>query len=322
VSIHPDRLATTLARRDVHAARAHTSRPGAGSRDARIDLKLLVWKAHQALEHRGTEAARARLADLDTADLWAGTVRDGVARGMMVALEEAIDLCKPIAEDPVADTVDAAAIVAGTAAVFEGVALRKKRDLLVASGGARIRFSRKGGVLMVDRALDLNVQDCIRFEDRADRGDLDGFQPEHGSRPRLFSPAFLKPRRYIESKDHHRLELEGRLGRTPWGFPCRIVFEGRAEDAVVTMTVAVHNTHSDHRLRIRFLGLPDECVTHECTDVWETILVGARRFRAATIVRACGTLRCGDERIATPDAQCMRTVEHTFHLGSGMRGRA
>src|SRR5262249_46567155 len=152
---HPDRCAATLA--DVDAARGRQgggpfAAPGAGARDSRIDLKLLVWRALSAIER--SAAARARLRDFDRArrpDLWAGTVRDGVARGFAVALEEAISLAAGARAADGRAAVDPAAVQ-----TFAGKELRKKKDLLVSSGGARVRFSRKEGLLFVDRAAGVN----------------------------------------------------------------------------------------------------------------------------------------------------------------------
>ena len=58
-------LATTLAQREVLELEAFDGPfepPGAGSEDARVDLKLLEYELRDALASRGTEEAEARLA--------------------------------------------------------------------------------------------------------------------------------------------------------------------------------------------------------------------------------------------------------------------
>ncbi|MBM4062477.1 MAG: hypothetical protein FJ265_15480, partial [Planctomycetes bacterium] len=97
---HPDRACATLANLDAAGAARGSGPfvpPGEGARDCRIDLKLLQWRARQALA--ASEPARARLAGLSAeqhSDLWAGTVQDGAARGFAVALEEALSLAPPL----------------------------------------------------------------------------------------------------------------------------------------------------------------------------------------------------------------------------------
>src|SRR5690606_18522885 len=209
--------------------------------------KLLLHRARTAVAERPDPDGAAALRRIASPDLLAGTVQDGTARGVMVVLEEAISLCGvPLgrSEPPWVEPSNAE----HEHAVTDGRALRRRKDLLVASGGARIRWSRRGGVLFVDRAVDVHADACRRLEDRSERGDLDGFVPDLDERPRLFSPAFLRPRRYVEGSDYQRLELEGRLGRGPRGYPARIVFEGRRSDAFVTLGVAIRNDHDDHRL--------------------------------------------------------------------------
>jgi hypothetical protein len=311
VKPHPDRLALNLAHRATLPPDAWNGPfqvPGPGSDDARVDFKLLAFEVRSALAARGTPAAHARLEGLTGADLWAGAVRDGTARGMRVALEEALSLCAPAP----------APLERGPAeTVLERAELRRHRDLLVASGGARIRFSRKLGVLFVDRRADLNVPGCVSFEDRTDRGTLDGFAPEPGERPRLFHPGFLPPVRYETWRDGATLIVEGRLGRGPRGYPCRIRFEGRAAESRVRIAVAIENRHPDHRLRIRFSGLPAEAIHTRGTPAWEDVLHAHGRFRAGTLVRACGKLQVGDELADVPDAQCLGWIEHHFELGVG-----
>ena len=308
---HPDRRATTLAVREAASEGPH-ARPGAGSDDARVDLKLLLHQARRGIEERGTDAARRRFAEIDTPDLLAGTIQDGAARGVMVALEEVLSLCSGTAgqrpeERPVDDD--------GT--VFEGRDLRRKKDILVASAGSRIRWSRKAGVLLVDRAHDVHAEDFIRFEDRRDLGDLDGFVPDTTERPRLFSPAFLKPVQLIQGPSFDRLELRGRLGRRSDGFPCRVDFIGDKEEPTVRMVVRVTNQQDDHRLRIRFLGCRNAAaVPSEGTPGYSEVLAHSRWFLAATLVRACGQLRIGSEDfVATPSAQVHGEIRHEFRLG-------
>lgn len=309
---HPDRRATTLAGRAAIAERAGQGPfqiPGPGSADARIDLKLLAHAANQALTRRGTEAAVQRIADLRGPDLWAGTVQDGTARGFMAALEEAIDLCKPEPETPDPDP--------DGEQLFEGRNLRRKRDILVASAGARVRFGHRTGILFVDRDRDLHTENCIRFEDRRDTGHLDAFSPAEGERARLFSAAFLRPVALRQGARRDLLVMEGCLGRGPRGYPCRMSIEGRKDESCIRLTVAVNNRHTDHRLRIRFLGFPDPSyIAHHCTPVWSKVREKGEGFLAATLVRSCGTLLVGDELIPTPAAQCPGWIEHRFTLGS------
>ena len=308
---HPDRVALTLAQRAETSAslgKGPFQTPDPGSADARIDLKLLAWSAEEALTKRGTEAAVRRIADLKGADLWAGTIQDGTARGFMAALEEAISLCSP--DQPGKD------LDMDTDEVFEGKSLRRKRDILVASAGARVRYRRKTGILFVDRDSDIHSDDCIRFEDRSDRGNLDGFAPENGERARLFSPAFLKPVLLRRGKGRDILVQEGRLGGGKNGYPCRLTTEGRKDEKCIRLTVAIKNRHRDHRLRIRFLGFPDAgYIAHQCLPGWETVREKGRGFIAASLVRACGQLQVGDQMVATPSAQCMSWIEHRFTLG-------
>lgn len=309
--IHPDRELRTLARRDGAAASRHSEGPGPGAADARIDVKLLLHRVRQALAERGTDAARARFAAIDSPHLLGGTIQDGVARGIAVALDETLDLCEPPAHST-EEHDDAEAIHTQT---WQGRQLRRKKDLLVASASARIRFSRKGGVLLVDRDRDLNAEDCIRFEDRRDQGDLDGFAAVPGDRPRLFSPAFLAPHLYVQGPERTELRLSGRLGRSPAGYPCAIAFSARSAQPGIRMTIRIDNRHDDHRLRLRLLGIPAGAVRHECTDVWETVQAGSRTFRAATLVRSVGRLRVGERNVAVPEAQCHRSLTHTFWIG-------
>jgi hypothetical protein len=323
---HPDRCAATLA--DVDAACRHKgdgpfAAPGAGARDSRIDLKLLAWRALSATLR--SAAARARLRDLDRArrpDLWAGTVQDGTARGFAVALEEAISLAAgdaPRAATAIPGAAKAAAEPATdpvATQTFTGKELRKKKDLLVGSGGARVRFSRKEGLLFVDRYAGVNSPNCLRFEARRDRGDLDGFAGDETERPRLFSAQFLQPVRYAVSPGRTELELAGRLGRGARGFACLVSLLGVETEPTVRLTMAIDNRHQDHRLRARFLGVPAKLIAHECTDVREVVQNDSGGFVAFTLVRAVGVLAVDGAPVAVPAAQCQGPVRHVFLLGS------
>lgn len=306
----PERAASTLAQRAELAARARPpyQAPLPGSADARVDLALAAWRTWRAIEQSGCAAARARLAGLDAPDLVAGTVQDGTARGLLVAYEEALSLCPtPAPEpDPFLDPLTR---------VLEGRELRKQREFLIESGVARVRFSRKSGVHLVVRAAECNVERCVAFEDRRDEGTLDGFVAREGERPRLFSPSFLPPVQMLRHTDAARLTLRGRLGRGPAGFPCEIVLEGRRTQPTVCMTVRIDNRHRDHRLRIRFLGVPRALIAAEGTPAFEDVVAGHRRFVAATLVRACGRLQVGSATIDVPGAQVPGWIEHRFHLG-------
>lgn len=309
----PARLAATLAQCVAAEPALPTTPPfappGAGSADARVDLKLLAARLHAALATRGTAAARARLAGLDAPDLRAGTVPDGVARGLLVAYEEALSLCAPepaAAPDPFADPLTE---------VATGKELRKRREHLIASGGSRVRFSRKSGVHLIDRDAELNVEHCVAFEDRRDAGTLDGFVAVESERPRLFSPSFLQAARAEHGKAGDRLTLRGRLGRTPHGFPCELVIEGHKSEPRVSLRLRIENRHDDHRLRIRFVGLPAHVVHTEGAPEPEEVAVGHRRFLAYTLVRACGRLQVGDAIVAVPGAQVHGWIEHRFWLG-------
>lgn len=316
VTSHPDRRLPTLA----HDAAATTAgaapgaavhAPGPGAADCRIDLKLLAFAAQRAMGR--SAAARARLSAYDRMlrpHLWAGTIQDGTARGFMVALEEAIALAPPLPPSPPRPDDPT------RMQTFTGTALRKKKDLLVESGGARIRFSRKEGVLFVDRKAGVQSTNCLRFEARTDRGTLDGFVADDGERPRLFSAQFLQPVEYVAGAGYSELVLVGRLGRGPRGFDCRLRFVGRQEETRVRLQLRLDNRQQDHRLRARFLGVPLALVEHCCTDVHEQVESDAGGFLAFTLVRACGRLRVDDRtELATPAAQCQGVLEHEFLLG-------
>ncbi len=316
---NPDRRATTLAERAVlltqePAIRAATARrrPGIAT-DARADLHLLRHRTQRAVRDGGNEAAMALLADLDSDDLLAGTIQDGTARGLMARLEEAISLCDP--QPAAAPSVDEIADDPHTV-TFSAKDLRRKRDILVASGGARIRFSRRAGCHLIDRRLGIHEEHCIQFEDRSDGGCLDGFEPIATERARLFSPAFLRPAYLHQGKLEDRLVLAGQLGRGRQGHPCRVTLVGRKNETGIRMSVWILNRHGDHRLRIRFVGLQQaDYVSHRGTPGFERVHVHGRTFLAATLLRACGRLRVGDDYIATPAAQLLGPIEHEFGLG-------
>ncbi len=310
---HLDRRATTLATipADDHHQELALQPPGRGAHDCRIDLKLLQWRALRAAGR--SAAARARLDAFDPMmrpDLWAGTVQDGTARGFMVALEEAVAL-GPNAAPPQEAPDDPTRMQ-----TFTGSQLRKKRDLVVESKGSRIRFSRKEGVLFVDRDAGVNSPNSLRFEARSDRGTLDGFAGDENERPRIFSAQFLDPVRYVAGAGWFDLLLGGRLGRTSAGFDCLLQFTGSADEPFVRMRIRIDNRHDDHRLRARFLGVPSSLLHHDCTDVHEEVENAAGGFVAFTLIRACGRLLVSGTEVAVPGAQCRGVVEHTFRLGS------
>ncbi|MEE2887679.1 MAG: hypothetical protein VX951_09655 [Planctomycetota bacterium] len=316
---HPDRQAETLAQRaalleqaksaDANSNGQSPSNPG----DARVDLQLLRYRALRALRERGTDAAMAAIAGLDSADFTAGTVQDGTARGLMVRLEEVLSLCTP--RPPTDDWVRQAGDDPHTV-ITTGKELRRKRDILVASDGARVRISRRSGCLLVDRRRGIHEEHCIQFEDQADVGCLDDFRPDDKQRPRLYSPAFLLPTYLHQGPIEDRLVLEGQLGRGQKGHPCKITLVGRKDEAGIRMTVWVLNRHLDHRLRIRFVGLSDgSYVSHRGTPGFEHVHAGGRTFLAATLLRACGRLRVGNDYLPTPAAQLLKPIEHSFGLG-------
>jgi hypothetical protein len=307
---HPDRAAATLAQlpADPGPAGPFTA-PGAGAADCRIDLKLLQWQALQAMAN--APASRAHLAPFDAErhpDLWAGTVQDGVARGFAVKLEEAIALAGPLPVER-GPAASAAAVV--------GKDLRRRKDLLVRSGGARVRFSRKEGVLFVARGDGLHAGNCLRFEARADHGTLDGFVGAPDERARLFSAQFLQPVRYVDGGDVQQLTLAGRIGRGPVGWDCVATLTGCADEPFVRLALRLDNRLVGWRLRARFLGLPAAAIAHECTPVREVVANDAGGFVAFTLVRAVDRLAVADGEVATPGAACRTPLVHHFRLGVG-----
>ena len=172
----------------------------------------------------------------------------------------------------------------------------------------------------MDRQRDIHQENCIRFEDQADVGCLDGFVPKEGDRPRLFNPAFLRPTRLLHSRTRHELVLAGRLGRRRHGYSCELRFVGHKDEAGIRLTVTIHNQHPDHRLRIRFLGFPQPEYLGLFQDSprfppWENVHAQGRTFVAATLVRACGRLRVGDDYVMVPEAQCLCQISHEFAIG-------
>ncbi len=308
---HPDRVAATLANlTDVRATRAGAlfASPGEGAHDCRVDLKLLQWRALAAAER--SARARARLtafAAKEHPDVWAGTVQDGTARGFAAMLEEAIALAPAVPlpalpDDPVLTRV------------FAGKELKKKKDLLVASGGARVRFSKKQGLLFVEREGGVHSANCLRFEARRDLGTLDGFVGDEGERPRLFSAQFLQPQRYVQSPGWSELVLAGRIGRGPIGWNCELVLTGVEADPTLQMTLRLDNRIAGWRLRVRFLGIDSAAIVHECMPVREVVQSDAGGFVAFTLVRACGVLLVDGKPVAVPGAQCQGLIVHSFRL--------
>lgn len=305
---HPDRAAATLAQLPPATAPGTAfAAPGTGAADCRIEYKLLQWQALQAMAR--CPASRAHLAPYAAdahPDLWAGTVQDGVARGFAARLEEAVALAGPPPAER-APAPDAAAVV--------GKDLRRRKDLLVRSAGARVRFSRKDGVLFVARDDGLHATNCLRFEARADRGTLDGFVGAPDERARLFSAQFLRPVRYVEAGAVQQLTLAGRIGRGPVGWDCVATLTGCADEDCVRVELRIDNRLVGWRLRARFLGVPDAAIAHDCTPVREVVANDAGGFVAFTLVRAVDRLAVGADAVATPAAACRTTLVHRFRLG-------
>ena len=312
---HPDRLAATLANlSEAHAARPASAGPwrppGPGAADCRIDLKLLSWRARLAAADAA--AARRHLAafpEREHPDLWAGTVRDGVARGFAVRLEEAIALA------PARAPLRRVCAEAPADEVLTRAELRRKKDLLVASGGPRARFSRRGGVLLVDRARDLHSENCLWFEARRDLGTLDGFAAAPDERPRLFSAQFLRPERYVTGPDGSELQLVGRLGRGPIGWPCRVTLTGLADADALRLEIDLATVVPGWRLRVRFLGIAAELLHHECEPVREVVDNDHGGFVTDTLVRSCSTLLVDGAAVDVPGAADPGPLSHAFSIG-------
>ena len=289
---------------------------GPGAADCRIELKMAEWLALRASE-RSAEAREhlAAFAQEEYPELWAGTVQDGVARGFLVRLEEACSLAPP---EPAGATTPGDNNPGGDnpGKEFTGKDLRRKKDILVASGGSRVRFSRKGGLLFVDRDHDINSENCLWFEARRDLGTLDGFVGADDERARLFSAQFLKPQRYVQSKQFSQLELAGRLGRSAVGWLCRIVITGHADAPNLHLSIELQSSVPNWRLRSRFLGVPSELVQHHCMPVRELVTTDGGGFVADTLVRSCATLLVDDEPVAVPDAASPQAIRHIFSLGN------
>ena len=306
---HPDRRATTLLQVLQAAsapARDAPAPPGPGSADCRINLKQRIYRARLAMTSSAAATEYlAPLAEADHPDLWAGTVPDGVAMGFAARLEEACSL----APQPRAD-----ALPVDDVETLEGDALRKKKDLLVAAGEARIRFSRKGGVLLVGRSSDVHSEDCLWFEARRDYGTLDGFVGADDERPRLFSARFLKPIRFSRSSRTAELTLAGALGKGATGWECRVTFRGDEREAALHMQIELPRTADGWRLRTRVLGVPPAFCTHECEPVRELVDGPRGGFFADTLIRSCTLLKVGDQHVATP-AAAAPPLPHRFRLG-------
>jgi hypothetical protein len=323
---HPDRHGATLLQCNARAREAAPGEfitPAPGSADARIDLKLLGYAARRALAQ--STAARARLGDLTPErrpDLWAGTVQDGTARGFAVVLEEIASLlpAEPRA-GPIAGVLQQHAVDPLHGRQLQGKELRRHKDLLVSSGGVRVRFGHKQGLLLVDRARELESHGFVRFEDRADRGTLDAFVPDPAERARVFDPRFLQPVLFRQGRELDALMLEGTLGRGATGNPCQLAILGFKDEPFLRLQVRIDNRHADHRLRIRFLGLPNAgYVEHLCADVGGHVDSPAGGFSAYTLVRACGRLEVDGGEVPVPGAQCRTAITHEFRVGD--RGAA
>lgn len=307
---HPDRLTATLHQvlaSDDALPSNPPSPPGIGSADCRIDLKQWIHRARRAMA-ASPEAARhlAPLSEARHPDLWAGTVPDGVARGFAARLEEACSL---------ADTWDEADAPEPTVERHEGRALRRKKDLLVAAGRARVRFTRKGGLLLVVRDRDLNTENCLWFEARRDHGTLDGFVGAPDERPRLFSAQFLKPTEYVRTEHTTTLTLAGDLGhgRDSWG--CCVKLRGDQRRDALSMSIELPRSPHGWRLRSRLLGVPEDLARHACEPVRERVDDPRGGFLADTLIRSCGVLCVGDEQVATPAAAAPGPLVHRFELG-------
>lgn len=319
---HPDRLAETLANLPAaHAARPTdgTAPPGDGAHDCRIDLKCMLWQALRAAQR--SDEARVHLQRLPRErhpDLWAGTVRDGAALGFLAHLHEVVSLAPAAPDDGGAwpEHPDPGA------QLLTDRKLRRKQDLLVKSGGPRVRFTRKGGVLFVDRAHDLHSENCLWFEACRDIGTLDGFVGAEGERARLYSAQFLQPRYYLAAKARTELQLAGRLGRGPIGWPITVTLRGDDDRQTLELFVELPHAGSDSqsgwRLRMRTLGLPATHVHHHCTPVRELVDNDHGGFVADTLVRACEHLLVDGTQVAVPDAAAPRRVRHRFTLGADM----
>ena len=306
---HPDRLAATLLQvlQAGEVPTTEAAQPGLGSADCRMDLKLQLHRARRCMAASAAAAEHLEaVSERRHPDLWAGTVRDGVARGFATRLEEACSLAPEAPVEHHAERIDA----------LEGPELRRKKDLLVAAGGARARFTRKGGLLLVDRAADLHTENCLWFEARRDLGTLDGFVADAAERPRLFSAQFLKPTRYETGEHIHQLSLRGSLGRGAHSWPCDVTLRGDDRSACLSVTIELPRAPVGWRLRARWLGVPAQLVHHECEPVREVVDGPRGGFVADTLVRTCAQLQVGDQIVETPGAAALGPLRHRFWLGA------
>ncbi|MFK7739106.1 MAG: hypothetical protein AB8H80_02195 [Planctomycetota bacterium] len=326
---HPDRCAATLA----NLPQAHADRSpdgcrtaGAGAADCRIELKLLQWQAMRAAERSPTAAEHLARLDRDRhPDLWQGTVRDGSALGMLAHLHEVVALAPPPTPPAKADEANELA----PAQTFDAKQLRRKKDLLVKSGSTRVRFSRKGGVLLVDREHETHSENCMWFEARRDLGTLDEFVGPEGERARLFSAQFLKPKFYrIEKfrsgdakrvREESELLISGRLGSGPAAWPISMRFLGDTSRSAVELQIELPHVPTGWRLRLRTLGVPSSLLHHHCLPVREQVDTERGGLLCDTLVRSCDRLRIDDNIIKVPDAGNPRPLRHIFTLGEAPR---
>lgn len=314
---HPDRAAVSLAARSGPVPEP-CQLPGPDSASARVDLAQLWWRAERAAQEHPPVAAY--LANLRSPDLRAGTVQDVTARGLQARLEEALSLCPapPVVTKPAADESQVIAEGRQTK-VFDGKELRRKREILIASKGPRLRVSRRDGLQLIDRAQDLNIPHCIELEDREDQGCLDRFVPREDRRARVFSPAHLQRVYLAQGPAHDLLVLRGRLGGARRAFPTELQIFAYKDQAGVALRLRIDNQHGDHRLRIRFAALRDDgYVRHDGTPEWRESERHGHRRLSATLLRATGRLRVGADFVATPAAQLRGWIEHRFVLGGDL----
>jgi|GEM_PF-4089596 len=309
--VHPDRRAATLLqvlRGGERPAEGASELPEPGSADCRIDLKQLIYRARSAIASAPSAAQHlAPLKEELHPDLWSGTVPDGVARGFAARLEEACSLASdPVSPDAPEELVE----------LVEGKELRRKKDFLVAAGKTRARFSRKGGLLLIDRSHDLHSENCLWFEARRDLGTLDSFAGAPDEGPRLFSAQFLKPVQLACSEHTTTLTLAGTLGNGEAGWACRVSLYGDRRCDALHMTIELPRIARGWRLRSRLLGVPDQLAHHECEPVRERVDGPRGGFLADTLVRSCAQLRVGDQLVATPAAADPGPLVHRFCLGA------
>ncbi|MEC8253246.1 MAG: hypothetical protein VX044_08545 [Planctomycetota bacterium] len=311
---HPDRRKATLHQvlaSDPPQVANPASLPGIGSADCRIDLKQWIFRARRAMA-ASADAARhlEPLSEARHPDLWAGTVPDGVARGFAARLEEACSM---------ANCADATPAPEPPRERHDGAALRRKKDLLVAAGAARVRFTRKGGLLFVVRDRDVHTENCLWFEARRDHGTLDGFVGAPDERPRLFSAQHLKPAEYIRTEHTASLTLTGLLGKGHDGWHCRVHLHGDQRRSLLSMTIELPRSAPGWRLRSRLLGVPADLARHACEPVRERVDGPRGGFLADTLIRSCGVLRVGEDLVEAPAAAAPGPLVHQFELGPATR---